>query len=98
LTGPNRPIEDRVDLLCEGDVPRRQRAAEPERSRGEQHVLDGRVDRGALCPVRGDRRALRTVEHLVAPVEAGDDPDRRLVEVLCEVLDRGELAAGPVTV
>src|SRR6516162_4038 len=65
-----------VDLLLVSDVPSCQGRAEPERTRRQQHVLDRGIDRRT-------RRSCR----IGAIFEAGDDPRRRLVVVVRQVLD-----------
>src|SRR5215467_1256871 len=59
----------------------RQGCAESERASGEEHVLDGGIDRCARAP--GGRRP--------SLLEARDDPHRCFVEVIGQVLDRGVL-------
>ena len=70
-----------VGFLLEEEMPGRERGAEAERACRQHHVLDGGVDGGAGHPVG------------IGPVlQAGDDPDRRLVEMVGQIFDRGMLA------
>ncbi len=73
-----RQTHRRLRLLLVQQMPRGQRRAQPERARRQQHVLDRRIDRCAR-PARRLRRPL---------VDTGDDPHRRLVEVVGQVLHR----------
>src|ERR1700730_3882615 len=61
---------------------RRERGTETERARSEQHVLHGRINTGP-GPAVG---------RLCAMLNASNDPNRRLVEMLGEILHGGGLA------
>src|SRR6516164_11614239 len=71
-----RDTHRRIDLFLVRDVPGRQRRTEPESPRRQQHVLDCRIN----------RRTRRTVR-IRAILEAGDDPHRRLVVMVRQVLN-----------
>ena len=70
-----RQAEDRLDLLFEIEVQRRQGRAEADRARCEQHVLHRRIDRRTGPSGRGR-----------GSFEARHDPYRRLVDMIGEVL------------
>src|SRR5207245_5507729 len=72
---------------------RRQRRTEPEGAAGEDQVLDGRIDRCA-ADHRGTIEA-RVGDRELGDVDADDDDDGRLVEVLGEVVSRAHHALLP---
>jgi hypothetical protein len=76
-----RQAKDRVDLIRVAGVPRGQGRAEAERACRQEHVLHRRIDR------RAGRAAW-----VLAVLEAGDDPHRRLVVMVRQVFDRRVLA------
>src|SRR5712691_8869575 len=77
-----RQAERGLGLLLVEEMARGERGAKPERTRRQQHILHGGID----------ARAGPAVGRLLAVLEAGHDPNRRLVEMLGEVLHGGALA------
>ena len=78
-----RQSQDFLNFLGVAQVPAGQRRAQPQRAGRQQHILHRRVD----------GRAGGTGRRLCPVVLAGDNPHRRLVVVLGQVLHRVVLAA-----
>src|SRR6516225_3457657 len=79
-----RDAHRRIDLLLVCNMSCRQRRAEPERTRRQQHILHRRIDRRAGYPCR-----------IGAVLEARYNPYRRLVVVIGQVFDGRMLSFMP---